>query len=163
MHFPIICLSTEKHPAEDWDTNLDCQDTTLNYFTDYFGELYSAQERKEAIESDWFKMLFDGFADLDTEKEEIRVFSKDVTRRALESHACSLIDHFESKMQEVNDRHNPIWHIFYEMRANTQFYKDFWCIFVVDGCAYPSMMFIEDMPFYADMTLYIENIFDAHC
>ena len=157
MHFPIISISTKKIPKKEWAESLSYDDATLAYFTDYYGELYPANERQKLLRSAGFKALFSGLAEVDSGKGEIRVFSKEQIINTLKSYYADLLEELQKEQEE------PIgWSTFYKLREQGYNYKHCDDLFVVDGCSYTSMQFIEDLLFYADKTLYIENIFDAH-
>ena len=154
MHFPIICIEDLDTPIEDWNIDLDCEDSVLNYHTDYYGELYSKEERKEVINSDWLKELFDGIAVIDTDKETITICDEKTVRHTLEDYFEETLEHLY-KMAKAHRLQG------YDLRNAGFEYKGFWTLFYYHY-GMTSLGFVEDAVYYARKTFKIGNIFDAH-
>ena len=156
MHFPIIALEKIDTPVEDWAVDLPYDDATLHRFTDYAGELYSDEERKRVINSEWFKNLFDGYADVDTEKETITFYS-------VEKCAESFKRYLREKTEELYNLALDNKLTGFELKWSGVEYNHYPELFYVDGSyVQTSFDFIDDARYYAGETLRIGNIFDAH-
>lgn len=154
MHFPIIKIEPIDLAREDWDIGLGYEDATLNEHTDYYGELYSPEDRKAVIESKWFKELFAGIATIDTEKETITFLDRGTIEKTLQDYyleaAKSL--YYEAQKERVSG---------YSFRSAGERFRDFYPLFV-EGYGMTSLQFVENAPYRTGQTVQIGNIFDAH-
>ena len=157
MHFPIICLENVDTPVEDWVDCLPYDDKTLQEHTDYYGEMYNAEDRKNAIKSSWLTMFFHDFADLDVEKETVTFKDEKTCDRHRMRYYRELAEELYDKAQDNHIR----WYDFYQA-ANE--YNDNSILFYLadDGYAQASMPFVDDCIYHAGKTYRIGNIFDAH-
>ena len=154
MHFPIIKLESLGTARADWDTDLDYEDVTLNYHTDYYGEMYSDAKRESVIRSKWLKELFEGLATIDEEKETITFLDKATILNTLH-------DYYIKTARELLERAERQQLSAYEFREAGRHFRDYYSLFVHDY-GKTSMSFVEDAQYYAGETLQIGNIFDAH-
>lgn len=154
MHFPIIEICSDK---ELFGQSL-YDDPVLQYRTDYYGEEYTEKERKNVLNSTWFKDYFDGLAEIDVENETMRIFDADTIRK-------TLVDYHRKLLEDLIDRdysQRGLYAMFFDLREAGNNYKDEDILFFYDGYGYTSMQFIEDLVFHAGETLYIGQIYDAH-
>ena len=166
MHFPIIAYAFERVDKDEWIKVLPVDDPVLSYNTDYCGNIYSPEERKKVLKSAEFKYIFSGLGDIDVKKETIKLYDSDKIRATLLLYYKKELDKL-IKMAESEttlDR-MPVWELFYKFRRLGHNYCDSDILFynVENDYCQESMPFIEDLSFYAGKTLYIQNIFDAHC
>lgn len=154
MHFPIIKIEPIDLAREDWDIHLDYEDACLNEHADYYGELYSEEDRREVIESEWFKKMLEGIATIDTEKETITFLDKRTIQNALN-------DHYLQSAKELLERANQQRVSGYNFRSAGSRFRGFYTLFVEDY-GKTSLEFVEDAQYYAGETRQIGNIFDAH-
>ena len=160
MHFPIIRISTEKISPEDWDINLPYDDSTLNYWTDYTGDVYTKEGRDYVLNSEWFKAFWEGLGDYDAKKGEVKLYTAERIKNTI---LIWLKDEAQTILKGFDDPSTtPFWRHSFAMRMASYEYKNLSTIFVIDGYAQKSMDFVEDLIYHAGKTLYIENIFDAH-
>ena len=155
MHFPIICLENVDTPVENWVDDLPYDDATLNNHTDYYGEKYNDEDRHyEIFHLRWF---FEGFADLDLEKETITFKDEHTCRIHLNNYYYDIAEGLYKKADDDHIR----WYDFYQA-AN--YYKDNNTLFYLSdsGYAQTSMSFVDDCPYRAGKTYRIGNIFEAH-
>jgi len=154
MHFPIIKIEPIDLAREDWDIDLDYEDACLNEHTDYYGEIYPSEARREVIESEWFKEMLDGIATIDTEKETI-------TYLDLLTIQNTLYDYYIQSARELCDAASQQRVSGWDFRnAGTRF-RGFYSLFMEDY-GKTSLQFVEDAKYYAGETRRIGNIFDAH-
>ena len=154
MHFPIIKLEPVGLAREDWDIDLGYEDSTLNEHTDYYGDIYHADERRQVIESDWLKELLDGIATIDTEKETITFCDLPTIKN-------TLYDYYIQKVQVLSEAASQLDLSGYDFRDAGYHFRGFYTLFMEDY-GKTSMDFVEDAPYYAGETRQIGNIFDAH-
>ena len=154
MHFPIIKIEPIDLPKEAWSTDLDYDDWTLNEHTDYYGDIYNAEERKQVIKSNWLKELFDGIATIDTERETITFLDKQTIRN-------TLYDYYIQKVQELSEAASQQKLSGYNFRDAGYRFRGFYTLFM-EGYGKTSLQFVEDAQYYAGETWQIGNIFDAH-
>lgn len=154
MHFPIIKIESLGTAREDWDINLSYEDACLNEHTDYYGDIYSPEERRDVIKSDWLKELLDGIATIDTEKETI-TFCDLLTIKN------TLYDYYTQKAQELSEAASRQELRGYDFREAGYRFRGFNTLFV-DDIGKTSLDFVEDAVYYAGETRQIGNIFDAH-
>lgn len=154
MHFPIIKLEPIDLAREDWDMDLGYEDGCLNEYTDYYGEIYSPEDRRAVIESKWLKELLDGIATIDTEKETITYLDKQTIQNTLD-------DYYLQKATELFEKAGQQRIRGYDFRSAGERFRDFYTLFVEDY-GKTSLSFVEDALYYAGETRQIGNIFDAH-
>ena len=155
MHFPIIEICSDK---EQFGQSL-YDDPVLNYRTDYYGEEYTEKERKDVLNSTWFKDYFNGLAELDPKEGVLRVYDADTIRKTLGDYHEKLLEH----LAETDYSQRGLYAMFFDLREAGYNYKYSDMLFFFDGCGYTSMQFIEDLVYHAGDTLYIGQVFDAHC
>jgi len=155
MHFPLIRLEEIDRPVEDWDVNVDYDDARILEHTDYCGEIYSEEERKRVINSEWLSELFDGIATLDKEKETITFLNPDTIETTLSNYYIHLTSdlHIEALKKKVKA---------YNLYSAANYYKDCWSLFNIGEWWQTSMDFMDDAHWHAGETWRIGNIFDAH-
>ena len=153
-HFAIIALERIETEKEDFMKELPYDDYTLNAHTDYFGDIYTEEERKAVIKSKWLKNLFDGYAEIDTKKETITFLDRETIRQNFKSALKDIVGDLYAKAVagELSG---------FEFRYAGIEYKEHATMFYLD-CGYTSFQFIEDAVYYAGETFKIGNIFDAH-
>lgn len=154
MHFPIIILENPETDVDNWQTVLD-GDACIESHTDYTGDLYNEQERKDAINSPWFSGMLDGFATLDTEKETITFFDQEKCKRRFNDY----MEYVTGNLYKLAQEHKLN---VYDLKDAGDFYKDYWFLFVVESFAETSFEFIYNAQWRAGKTYRIGNIFDAH-
>lgn len=154
MHFPIICIEKLDTPKEEWVANLPYDDRTLNEHTDYYGEMYTKEERLDVIRSKWLKDLFDGFATVDARKGTITFLDQDTVARRFKDYLINITEELYNKAK-VHNLHA------YELRLAGIEYKGFSTLFYKDY-GQTSFDFIDDAKYMAGQTFRIGNIFDAH-
>lgn len=153
MHFPIIEILSEGQERGEYSHMYE--DATLNYFTDYYGEEYTEEDRKDTIKSEWLEEFFEGIAKVDPEKETITFLSNTEIANTLHRYYFDLLE----RLAEVK---TGVCMLFYQLRLAGTEYRDNPVMFWKDGCGHTSMGFIEDATFYAGQTFKIGNIYDAH-
>ena len=160
MHFPIICIENMATPKEYWHEP-DREDFCLNKHIDYYGEQYSAEERKDVITSGWLERLFDGIATVDSDAETltfkdaktirftIQDWFTDETERLHKMAVAGRLNAFD--LRTAGEEFRGCLTLFYNCMEDT-------------GCCYglTSMDFVEDAKYFAGKTVAIGNIFDAH-
>lgn len=154
MHFPIIKIEPIDLAREDWDDYLNYEDATLNENTDYYGELYTPEERRKVIESGWLKELLEGIATIDTENETITFLDKETISKSLNRY-------FRERAAELLERAEQGRMRGYDFRDAGANFRGFYTLFV-DGYGKTSLDFVEGALYYAGETKQIGNIFDAH-
>lgn len=154
MHFPIIEICSDK---ELFGQSL-YDDSVLQYHTDYYGEEYSEEERKDFLNSPGFKDYFAGLAELDSAEGVLLVHDADTIRKTLVDYHEKLLE----RLSETDYSKRGLYAMFFDLREAGNNYKDSDMLFFYDGCGYTSMQFIEDLVFHAGETLYIGQIYDAH-
>lgn len=152
MHFPIIeiCSDEEQFGQSIYD------DPVLNYRTDYYGEEYSEEERKEALND--VRDYFSGLAEVDPVEGVLRVHDADTIRKTLVDYHEKLLE----RLSETDYSQRGLYAMFFDLREAGNNYKGSDMLFFYDGYGYTSMQFIEDLVFHAGETLYIGTIYDAH-
>jgi len=155
MHFPLIKFEKIDTPIEDWDIDVDPESVSIQANTDYYGELYNAEERRSIIESKWLKNFFDGIAIIDTEKETITFLNPDVIDTTLKNYLIHVTSDLYVEAQKKKLRG-------YSLRSAGKYYKDCISMFNIDDYWQDSFDFIDDAHFHAGETWMIGNIFDAH-
>lgn len=156
MHFPIIQISDCPLEKEDYISMFSvCEDSTIQAWTDYVGDEYSEQKRKELICSSWFKQLWDGIAVVDTEKETITYLDVETIYRTLKAEYQKKIDSIQESLE--SGTMCSAW----KFRNEGYRWRNF-CSLFFDGCGMTSMELIEDAPYNAGKTFYIGGILDAH-
>lgn len=154
MHFPIIKIEPIDLPREDWDIDLDYEDCTLNEFADYYGEMYTEEERRRVIEAKWLKDLFEGIATIDTEKETITFLDLPTIKN-------TLAEYYNDETRRLYELAQTGQCSGYDLRSAGNHWRGYYELFVVDY-GQTSMQFIEDATYRAGKTWQIGNIFDAH-
>lgn len=154
MHFPIIKIEPIGLARENWDIDLGYEDSTLNMWTDYYGEIYNDRDRELVIKSEWFQQLLAGIATVDTEKETITFLDADTIRQTFREYLLDLTARLHEKA-ERGELHG------FELRYSTVEYKENNAMFYIDW-GYTGFEFIEDAVYHAGETWQIGNIFDAH-
>ena len=156
MHFPIIAIEEMDTSREDWITELNYEDAVLCENTDYFGEMYNAQERLKVIRSEWLKNLFRNYATIDARKGTITFFDNDTCYVRFKNYLKRLTKslHERAERDDLSA---------YEFRLAGKDYEDYSVMFYKQGYGYTSFMFLEDAHYYGSRTFRIGNIFDAHC
>lgn len=154
MHFPIICIENLDTPKRDWVTDLPYDDKTLCEHTDYYGEMYTKEERLDVIRSKWLKDLFDGFATIDAKKGTITFLDQDTVSRRFKDYLINLTEDLYEKAKV----HKLLGYELYFAGSSfkgfdTLFYKEY---------GQTSFDFIDDAKYMACQTYCIGNIFDAH-
>lgn len=154
MHFPIIKIEPIDLAREDWDIDLNYEDSCLNEHTDYYGTIYPPEARRRVIESKWLKELLEGIATIDTEKETITYLDKATIQN-------TLYDYYVQAARELcigaSEQRVSGWNF----RNAGESFRDFDTLFVEDY-GKTSLQFVEDAQYYAGETRQIGNIFDAH-
>lgn len=97
MHFPIIKIEPIDRLRVDWDWDLDHEDGCLNEHSDYYGTIYSPEDRRKVIESKWLKELLDGIATIDTEKETITYLDKRTIQNTLNDYYLQAVSELSEK------------------------------------------------------------------
>ena len=90
MHTKIIRIESLDLPREDWKDYLDEEDETLLANTDYFGDMYDEEERRQVITSNWLKELLDGIATIDTDAETLTFLDKETIQKTLRDYYLSM-------------------------------------------------------------------------
>lgn len=156
MHFAIISIESLQTDRADWTDNLDYEDETLNANADYFGEMYSAEDRKRYIQGSSLARLLDGIATVDAEKETITFLDADTINKTIQ-------DYFRDKVQELADKALLSG---WDFRNAGREWRDFDTMFWnnLEWCGYgqTSVGFVESAPYFAGKTVAIGNIFDGH-
>mgnify|MGYP007069845489 CR=1 FL=1 len=154
MHFPIIKIEPIDLAREAWDFDLDYGDECLNEHTDYYGEIYNDEDRRDVITSDWLRELLDGIATIDTEKETITFLDKQTILNTLNDYYLEQAKTlFEKAAQQRISRD--------DFRKAGERFRDFNTLFVEDY-GKTSLDFVGDAEYNAGETVQIGNIFDAH-
>lgn len=154
MHFPIIEILGEGE-ERGYSIHGMYEDTTLNYFTDYFGEPYSKTEREDVINSGLFADFFKGIATVDPEKETITFLSRETIVGTLHDYYVNLVNNLAAPATSISE-------LFSELRFAGEYYKGDSMMFIFAGAGKSSMQFIEDAPHLAGQTFKIGEIYDAH-
>lgn len=154
MHFPIIKIEPINLAREDWDIDLNYEDSCLNEHTDYYGEIYSPEERRRVIESKWLKELLEGIATIDTEKETITYLDKQTIQN-------TLYDYYVQVARELCEEASKQRVSGWDFRNAGSRFRDFYTLFM-ENYGKTSLQFVEDAVYYAGETRQIGNIFDAH-
>lgn len=154
MHFPIIVIEEAYTKKADFIDTIDYEDGTLNHYTDYYGEEYTSEERKNVIKSKWLKELFSGIATIDVKRETITFLDADTIKATI----CQYMVDLTKRLHEQAE--NGEMSCFQFRWAGVE-YKGCSAMFY-KGCGFTSFQFIEDAPYYAGQTYKFGNIFDAH-
>lgn len=154
MHFPIIKLEPIDVPSEDWCTDLSYEDSVLNENTDYYGELYNDEDRRNVITSEWLEELLDGIATIDKKKETITFLDKDTIKRTLNAYYSELTSELHDKAESGNLEA-------YDLRRASKKFRDDETLFYIDW-GFTSLDFAEEAMYRAGETYKFGNIFDAH-
>jgi len=157
MHFPIIALENVETLKKDWCDDLPFDDKTLQEHTDYYGDVYNSEERRDVVNSDWFAELLDGYATLDKKRYTITFHDVDTCRRHFEEY----LEDLTKELYEKAKNHTLNGYHLY-VAANE--YKGCSALFYLsdDGYAQTSFDFLDDATYRAGKTYKIGNIFDAH-
>ena len=156
MHFPIIEITETKLPENEWASMYSmCEDACIEYETDYIGDPYNKEERQEALKGHITEM-FEGVADINYEEESL-------TFKSREEIITALLKAKRDALDEVLDKINKGYHLFYDFRAAGKLFRGNCSLFWYAGGAQTSAQFIEDAPWFAGKTMYFGNILDAHC
>ena len=154
MHFAIIKIEALTTDKEDFATEL-FEDATLDRYSDYYGEIYSEEERREVIESSWFKDLLSGIAEVDTERETITYLDEDTIKDTFRKYLLDLTEKLRFKAEQGELTGFDFRYAGVEYKENpTMFYENY---------AMTSFEFAEYAVYRAGETYKIGNIFDAHC
>lgn len=156
MHFPIIQLCSDPEDIGVTPSDMD-EDSVIQAWTDYIGHKYKSKERKDVIKSAWLKSLFEGIADIDTEKGTITFLSKDKIEETFRNYFSDVVNKLSN--MDVNE---PVSMLSFYLRDYGTHYKHCYSLFWKNGYAQTSMGLIEDALYDADKTLYIGDIYDAH-
>lgn len=154
MHFPIIKIEPIGLAREDWELDLGYEDACLNEHTDYYGDIYSPEDRREVIESEWLKELLEGIATIDTEKETITFLDKATIQN-------TLYDYYLQSAKELLVLASKQKAYGYDFRDTGSRFRGFDTLFM-EGYGQTSLDFVENAQYYAGETRQIGNIFDAH-
>ena len=155
MHFHVIKFEKIDTPVEDFDTELPYEDPTLLRYTDYYGEIISAEERKAVINSVWLKDLFDGVATIDTKAETITFLDEKTIKKSFKEYLKGLTSEMADKAEKEKLSG-------FEFRYAGVEYKGAPTLFCIDDYVQTSFSFIEDAFYHANETWKFGNIFDAH-
>lgn len=161
MHFPIICLEDINTPKEKWLEVLPYDDATLNYNTDYYGEKYTEDHRQGVIQSQWLKNMFEGIAVVDPVTESLYFYNQEAINQTRQRYLIS-------KASELYEKACAEKLKYYDLYSSGMLYKGYDVIFFnnldpnYSGYAQTSLSFIDDCRLFADRTIRIGNIFDAH-
>lgn len=155
MHFPIIVLEDKDKKKEDWTKELSQEDATLVENTDYYGDRYTNDERKNVIASKWLENFFEGIAIVNVEDESITFLDFQTIKKTLRTY-------YREVAKELTDFAEDGYLSGFIIRQAGKNFRDSDTLFVFENCGLTSMQFIEDAPFYAGKTYKIGNIFDAH-
>ena len=157
MHFPIIVLEEYETQPEDWLQELPVDDGCLLYNTDYYGEKYDDDMRWGVIKSNWLKDVFEGIAIVDPVTECLYFQSEQTIRDTLKKYYTDGVDRLSNLIKTGAP-------MYYDVTSFGKRYKDDFTLYFShkEGYAQTSLSFIDDAPYYAEKTLRIGNIFDAH-
>ena len=125
MHFPIIEICSNKE-LFGWSIY---DDRVLQYRTDYYGEEYSEQERKDVLNSPWFKEFFAGLAELDPAEGVLRVYDADTIRKTLVDYHEKLLE----RLSETDYSQRGLYAMFFDLREAGNNYKDSDMLFFYNG------------------------------
>lgn len=155
MHFPIIKLEKIDTKVEDFDIDLPEEDPCLLSYTDYYGEIYNPEDRKNVINSVWLANLLDGYATIDTEAEAITFLNEDIIRGNFKKYLKRITSHLVelAKKEKLTS---------FDFRWAGIEYQDNSTIFCFENYCQKSFEFIADAFYHAGETWKIGNIFDAH-
>ena len=156
MHFPIIQIcKTREDAKENRITESDLyEDRTVAYFTDYVGDTYTEEQRKEYLRKDHLKNLFAGIADVD-ETGKISFYSEEEIRATLRKEYEKVLESLEEQSEEGHIRG-------YDLRAAGEYFRGSEEMFYFESCTQCSGGFMEDTPYFAGKTFYVGAIIDAH-
>lgn len=160
MHFPIIAIEKLDTPVAGWTLSLDYEDSCLLAHTDYYGDIYLPEQRKEVIESDWLKNLFDGIATINPNAETITFFDA----KTIENTIRDVLNDKAKELYLMARKGNLRG---FDLRYAGYHWRDFFTLFYNGTGTYAdygqtSMDFVEDSVYLAGQTVRIGNIFDAH-
>ena len=156
-HFPIVELNSELRGPGEWIDDLSLLDNeVVNYYTDYVQDV-TESERRDYLA--WLPNFFEGIADVDIEKLEVRFKSAEEIEKTLESYYREVMEMIE---KDWCDAKMSVSCKFYRLRRYGRKYKDSDMLIHFDGDTYTSMQFIEDALDHAGETLYIGGVVDAH-
>lgn len=157
MHFPIIELKPN-HVKKD-ERMSDCElidDTCINYFTDYYGDEYSEEKRKEYLKSGRLQKLLDGIAKVSTRGYgSITFLDADTIRATINSKMLKIADKIQQKILG-GERFSPN-----DLGYMADYWEDFEEMFHYESCGHTSGNLVSDAVWYAGKTMYIGAIFDA--
>ena len=154
MHFPIIKLEAVETRPEDWDTSLNEEDSVLCENTDYYGSIYSEEDRKNVINSSWLWNFLRGIANLDVEKETITFLDKDIVEKTIQDYLVERLDILKDRAVEGKLR-------LYELRSLATDFRDCSTLFYYEY-GMTSFDFVDEGRYMPNTTFRIGNIFDAH-
>lgn len=154
MHFAIIEIKDA--PIKKDERMSDCElydDTTLQYFSDYFGDVYSEKERKDFIKQGRIVGIMSGLGKINARSGSIRLFDEATIRQTLELQVVHDMDEIRKKGGAIKPD---------DLRYVGEYWRGYNDMFHFEGGCRCSGSFVSDLTWYAGKTLYIGNIFDAH-
>lgn len=155
MYFPIIQLSTtpvteDEYVQQDWLFD----DDTANDNSDYLGDAYSPEERKEFIKKELPK-IFEGIAKVNAKEETLKFLSAKTIAKTVKKD-------LNNKMAELKQKRADGLLTSYDFRRAGKWFRDEDVIINYNCASYLSAMFMENSASYAGQTVYIGGIVKAH-
>jgi len=158
MHFPIIELKNHRIPKDERMS--DCElydDACVNYNTDYFGDEYTDEERRDYIMDGSLQNLLEGIATVNVAEESITFFDYETINDTIRKQMRACLERLLYTLEDKDKKVRPN-DLMYEGR----FWRDYNELFHYDGCAHTAGSLISDAVWFAEQTLYIGAMFDAH-
>ena len=154
-HAAIVELQPYKVNKDDWvDQNYMLNDPGIQYHTEYVGDCFSDNERKEYIKKDLVE-LFSGIATIDTEKETITFLTEEEITETVMKEIQHAISKIRSGFSLGSDS-------FYYFRFYGRWFRQDYTIIWSELSSYTSAQFIEDAKYKAGETYYIGAVYDYH-
>ena len=156
MHIQIMNLEALETDRQNFRTSVNEEDKVIMEEVDYVGDMYNEEDRRDAIESEWFERFFDGIAEVNMEKETVRFYERDVIEGTIRDYLRELTSEM-AEAAEIGDL--LVWDVI----SAGKYYKGDLTLLCMEGVVYTSLGFIHEAPYLAGKTMRIGNIFDAHC
>lgn len=154
MHFPIISLEDMSVDKADFMSDIDYEDSVLNAHTDYYGEIYTEEERRRVICSRWLADLLFGIATIDTEAETITFLDAETIESTMRQYYIEITKRLYEQAEDGELR-------LYDLEEAAECFRGCDALFYKEY-GMTSMMFVREASYYAGQTLKFGNIFDAH-
>ena len=159
MHFPIIEIKDKPVKKDERMSYCAlCDDSCINYNTDYVGDEYDDDQRARLFDAEYLPKFFDGIATVDASNESITFLDDDTIRNTFDVEIRKAIDSLYKNKSKYGGCVKPD-----DLAYIGNYWRGFDMLFFCDGAADTSGGFISYARYYAGKTLYIGNVFDAHC